>query len=458
MARMKALSKSVSEWPRQRLTLIALSAATAIVCTLSVYGIMSAAQFWRELPIADQWEAVRNFRSWTTGALSFSDIISPHNEHRIPLTRLAFLTDFIFFQGRSRFIYPLVLLAHIGLGAAIGLVATRGLRPNEQVFGAATGVTFFVAPSQIENLTRPFNLPWPVCGLFALGALFWTAHVAKLHTGHPTSRKQQVLATLGLAVASMVLAVYTLADGLVVAPIVAAMALMLPIGFGARITLTITAALSVASYFIGYPFMNAGFYASFQGWDEILKFVAFIAAFLGAITHGSLEAAVFRGIIGLVIWATLMFALFLQLRSKRVDSSTITLVMLATVAVAVGVLIAFGRAGLGPQQGMQLRYATWPTLFWVCLAASGWRLAKGAGHTVPGVITLGVIGLLLYLSYLPTEAKRLEIKTARIDAIASELRAGTIVPEHLVEVYPFPDRIIPLIEFLRAYRVSIFAD
>jgi hypothetical protein len=458
MARMKALSKSVSEWPRQRLTLIALSAATAIVCTLSVYGIMSAAQFWRELPIADQWEAVRNFRSWTTGALSFSDIISPHNEHRIPLTRLAFLTDFIFFQGRSRFIYPLVLLAHIGLGAAIGLVATRGLRPNEQVFGAATGVTFFVAPSQIENLTRPFNLPWPVCGLFALGALFWTAHVAKLHTGHPTSRKQQVLATLGLAVASMVLAVYTLADGLVVAPIVAAMALMLPIGFGARITLTITAALSVASYFLGYPFMNAGFYASFQGWDEILKFVAFIAAFLGAITHGSLEAAVFRGIIGLVIWATLMFALFLQLRSKRVDSSTITLVMLATVAVAVGVLIAFGRAGLGPQQGMQLRYATWPTLFWVCLAASGWRLAKGAGHTVPGVITLGVIGLLLYLSYLPTEAKRLEIKTARIDAIASELRAGTIVPEHLVEVYPLPDRIIPLIEFLRAYRASIFAD
>jgi len=96
--RMKALSKSVSEWPRQRLTLIALSAATAIVCTLSVYGIISAAQFWRELPIADQWEAVRNFRSWTTGALSFSDIIAPHNEHRIPLTRLAFLTDFIFFK------------------------------------------------------------------------------------------------------------------------------------------------------------------------------------------------------------------------------------------------------------------------------------------------------------------------------------------------------------------------
>jgi hypothetical protein len=153
-----------------------------------------------------------------------------------------------------------------------------------------------------------------------------------------------------------------------------------------------------------------------------------------------------------------MFALFLQLRSKRVDSSAITLLMLATVAVAIAVLTAFGRAGLGPQQGMQLRYATWPTLFWVCLAASGWRLAKGAGHTVPGVITLGVIGLLLYLSYLPTEAKRLEIKTARIDAIASELRAGTIVPEHLVEVYPLPDRIIPLIEFLRAYRVSIFAD
>src|SRR5262249_25985130 len=130
----------------------------------------------------------------------------------------------------------------------------------------------------------------------------------------------------------------------------------------------------------------------------------------------------------------------------------------ATVAVAIAVLTAFGRAGLGPQQGMQLRYATWPTLFWVCLAASGWRLAKGAGHTVPGIITLGVIGLLLYLSYLPTEAKRLQIKTARIDAIASELRLGLIVLDLLVEVYLLPDRIFPLIEFLRAYRVWIFAD
>ena len=92
------------------------------------------------------------------GALSFSDIIAPHNEHRIPLTRLAFLTDFIFFQGRSRLIYPLVLLAHVGLGAAIGLVATRGLGLNERVFGAATGVAFFVAtgsPDQKQILPLP---------------------------------------------------------------------------------------------------------------------------------------------------------------------------------------------------------------------------------------------------------------------------------------------------------------
>ena len=47
---------------------------------------------------------------------------------------------------------------------------------------------------------------------------------------------------------------------------------------------------------------------------------------------------------------------------------------------------------------------------------------------------------------------------AATDVLSAELRAGRIVPEHLTRIYPKPEAIVPLIELLRARRLSIFAD
>jgi hypothetical protein len=107
-----------------------------------------------------------------------------HNEHRLPLTRLGFLIDSAFFQARWTFVFPLLLIAHVALAAALGLVATQGRRIGERALTAAIGVAFMVSPLQIENLVQPFHLQWAACGLFSLAALWWTAQLQDRRTRH----------------------------------------------------------------------------------------------------------------------------------------------------------------------------------------------------------------------------------------------------------------------------------
>ena len=118
-------------------------------------------------------------------------------------------------------------------------------------------------------------------------------------------------------------------------------------------------------------------------------------------------------------------------------------------------MTALGRAGMGPEQGMSSRYATWSVLFWACLAGSAWRLADTARRPVVKIATLGVAAWLLGLSYFSGQdfVNRTKEHAVMLDAVTAKLRAGRIVPEHLAQVYPDPD-IVLLIEFLRAHRLS----
>src|SRR6266849_7948047 len=151
-----------------------------IAAAFAIYEISLAVRLWRVLPYMDQWEAISFYQSWTTHQHSLLDLLlMQHNEHRLPLTRLGFLVDFAFFQARSTFVFPLLLFAHVTLGAGLGFVATQGRQAGERALATAIGVAFMVSPLQIENLVQPFHLQWAACGLFSLVALCWTAQLSE---------------------------------------------------------------------------------------------------------------------------------------------------------------------------------------------------------------------------------------------------------------------------------------
>jgi hypothetical protein len=74
---------------------------------------------------------------------------------------------------------------------------------------------------------------------------------------------------------------------------------------------------------------------------------------------------------------------------------------------------------------------------------------------------MGFVAWLLVLSHLSAAGivGNFPARAALVDSITEELRAGRFDPEHVVEIYrPGAKFILPHIEFLRARRLSIFAD
>jgi hypothetical protein len=428
------------------------------VCALAfaAYGIALAIELWRPLPAADQWEGVTAYQDWTTGALSFSKLLAPHNEHRIPLTKLAILIDFGLFEGRSIFTHCLLLLVHGGLGVALGPVATRGFAASTRALGVAAGIAFLVSPVQIHNLILPFDLGWAATGLSGLGAFWWTARLAD-----PLRQHGRAITTV-LAATATVLAVYSSANGLAVAPMVAVSALVLPVARASRVALVSTAVLSVASYFVDYAAWSAAEFQASRSVDHgALYFLGYVAAFLGSVDPHDFETSLVLGSIGLGIWASVAYKLLSRFRSAgTLDPSLVALFLLATLAIATAAMIALGRGGMGDRLALSSRYTTWSVLFWGSLAGCVGRFDDAAVPRVAKIATMGLTLALLIVSYV---ASGLFIRQSReyaaaTDVLSAELRAGRIVPEHLTRIYPKPEAIVPLIELLRARRLSIFAD
>jgi len=436
-------------------TRVCVALATVVALAAIAYGVAFAAQFWRVLPYYDQWAVVATYRRLAEGTGSLLDLLAPHNEHRLPFTKLAFVVDFAVFRGRLVLVQPLLIVGQLGLGVAVGLVASRGYGAQARLLAAVAGAAWLVAPVQIDNLVDPFLLQWGACGLLALASFYWTAQLAE---PMPDGRATRI----ALAAAAVALAPFSSANGLAVPPLAVFMAFVLPVPRAARIALTAAAALSVAGFFVGYapPPSDPAYRPVLSSPEGLLAFARYVAAFLGSIDQHHPDNAIAVGAAGLAAYVALVGVLLLALRSKRIDPSTAALAMLATMAVATAVMTGLGRAGAGPLQAMSWRYVTWSVLFWASLLGCGWRQAAAAGHTIPAVANLVIAAILVGVSYFPGRfiAIREKERAAAIDSLTAELRAGHLVPEHLSSVYPGSMSIVPLVEFLRARRLSIFAD
>ena len=440
-------------------TTVSYGFAAICASALAIYEVAFAAQYWRALPFWDHWDAVHFYQAWTLGKLPFGDIVAVANGHRILLTRLALVIDFALFEGRCIFAHILLLSMHIGLGAAIGLLATGGRPLVERALATSAGIAFLLAPIQIENVTRPYNIQFVASALFALGAFYWTARLADAET-----TKRARAARVVMASASIVLAVYSSANGLAAAAMAAAISFALPIGRITRSIIALVACLSIAGYFADYrsQMLDDGMRASLASWEDLLHFVIFIATFLGAVEQKGLVTTIGFGLVGFAFWSALTFlTIRLHLQSRQLDLNAIVLLLLATFAIATAAMTAIGRAGMGAEQAMSSRYGTWTVLFWISLGGAASRLPYLAGASGIKMVMISLGIWFFSLNYLLSEqfVGRLNTHIQAIDSASAALKRGRDIDDQsLAYISPDTVSIIPLIEFLRERRLSIFAD
>ena len=235
---------------------------------------------------------------------------------------------------------------------------------------------------------------------------------------------------------------------------------ILPIGRISRIIIAAAAIFAIATFFTGYVFSDHRnrFAASFGSLGKIEQFLFFFPTFLGAFAHhfGSATSFVI-GLLGICIWLVLAIVFVIGLRTgKVVDAASAPMLMLAAAALATAVMVAVGRAGIGLQEAMASKYATWGLLFWLALLAAADRMWAAQSRPNSAIVCAGAVILVLSslsgkgpLSSGRERARLLEDMT---------IRQSGGVPENLKSIYPNPANVLSWLEFLRQHRMSIFAD
>jgi hypothetical protein len=266
---------------------------------LPLYGVKLTVPLWRAAPGWDEWALVLFYRDWIENTVGLGDFLAQYLEHRIPFTRLLFLIDFHFFRGQNLFAHWVNLVSYMGLGAALGLVASREASDRaERVLFVAFAVALTLAPIQIANLVHAFQIQMSLVCLFALIAFFATARLAS-----PIGPRGH-WAHAAIAGVSAICAAYSSANGAIATAMTLMLAWVLSIGWPARLTITAAAVLGLVGFFYGFEFPPHSQALPFPGVAEAAaNFAQFVLAFLGSLLQKrGLDAAICLGIAGAAAW------------------------------------------------------------------------------------------------------------------------------------------------------------
>jgi hypothetical protein len=310
----------------------------------------------------DQWVIVDDLLH-NDGEILTGRLWVQHNEHRIPLGRLASYADLLLFGGRNTFLLGLIFaiqLAHFGILVTV----LRKFGPPEPLFLVpATALCLFClfSPIQMENFMWGFQTQFVLVTCAASLAFFFAVQQART-PGH---------LTFAALIAAGWLAELSLSNGVLVWPILSLAAFGLLYSRRSQIQLAAIGAVSVAIYFYAYrtPFYHTNPLKSLLHPIAVAKFVV---TYLGFSLDATLPnpsawptASESIVVIALVWTISGVVRCFLL---RRAGFSALEQFCYASILFVAGsaAITALGRLQFGPAQSTASRYQSLALLFWAC--------------------------------------------------------------------------------------------
>jgi hypothetical protein len=348
---------------------------------------------------------------------SLSWLWHPHNEHRIPLLRLAIVSDVYWFGGRSVLLFALTFVTLLLHASAWAVFLKRAANLPLFIWMSAVGVFVYsiCAPYQFENFIWAFEWTFVVCFFFATIAFLAFASFSFENRPWAAVVSASIMAFLSEA---------SLASGLIVWPILWLASFAVPIRRKHRIVLSGLGVIAIAAFLFGYYTAGHSPIQSLRQPGRLLQYLLtyFDHWFTNFVTYPAIPA-----VLGLLLGlAAMVFLVWhADTRCLGIGLASTQLFLLGT-----GFLTALGRVragGIG--QAASSRYQAPAMLFWACifcaLVIAAWQLRSWRD-----VITLNLIGLLVVASqisyirdmsiWLPTRTYEVSSRGEAIDQGAAE--------------------------------------
>jgi len=427
-----------------------LTVVLAAVSALAGIGIAVAA--FAPIPFADSIDFFSQFfNAGGWHGYRFEQFYARHNEHRLVVPRLWFLADIWLFQGTQAFLIVVTIVSSTIHAVVLALVF-RGLGHRGWVLWifAAAALGAVLSPAQWENLVWGFQVQFIQVWLFATLAFVAVSRAEGRHSWG------LVLA----AVAAGLLSTYSMANGLLVWPVLVVLALWCGVRGGPLWLLLAVAAAVVgieAAGFHAHPGHGDPLKTMAEPWKILRYAFRYLTNAIGAIgTRG-------QEIVGALLFLmTIGMAVDAVIRPSRYRPGHAVLLGIAGFVIGAALLTALGRVTFGLGQANATRYATPSFIFLlVCSALLLDRLVRverprlQAAATALGAALLLVPGLVDGAKHVPAA---LGERDARVNAVVSYL-AGGYRPADLHALFPFvPRRPYRVLELLEANGWGPFAD
>jgi len=435
--------------------LAAILASSAALCVATL--IASMVQNYYLLPFWDEWDELRFLRRFYESRLTLADFWVPHIEHRLFLPRIFFLADQVLFGGTKFFLYASIIgIQALNWRVFVRIVARHGRMDRAGVIiVAAIGAILLFSAAQWQNFAWSFQIPFVGVYLLAIASFLALGDAARALNEWG---KSAMWTRAGAAILFGAGATAMMANGVLVWPLLVALALVLRLPVRIVVLIAATGAFLIWLYFEGYhsPPGHADPIASLASPDSVLMYAA---AYLGnpLQTFGLLPCMVLGGV-GMAATAGVAIHQVVSREPPHEVRAALAAVLLFVVATAF--VTALGRINFTTQQALSSRYVTPALIFWMALFVYGLVVRPRDRNWAWGAraVLFTIIGLLA-ANAAATHRDALD-QFARIrfvsDQAALALALGVADPATLKEVHSRPADVLEGAEFLRAHRPSVF--
>ncbi len=362
-------------------------AALAFALWIATDTLRTIVPLWSPLPWYDEWGTVEMLRRWQDGEASAAQaLFAQHNEHRILVPRLVFIADGLLAHGGGLLSLGCIFAVqalHAGVFAAV-LSRARPRTAGRWAIAALILALMF-GLRQGENLTSAFQVQF--VGVFAGATLTFALfawELARAEAG--AGAALPVAACLGASL----LTALAMANGLVAAWIVAALAAAARRPARAVLAWAAWAATITAVYLWGYEAIP-GHADPMDSLAHPTAFLLYVAAYLGSVaSDDSVPLAAGLGAFGLALAAWAAWRTFgLPMRPGRPRPAAVAMVGVMLFAVAAAAVTASGRLSFGTLQALSSRYATGSVAFWAAQLTYWWvDPPRGTCRLGPSVLPL----------------------------------------------------------------------
>ena len=365
--------------------------AALIIGVPAALGLFIVLAYGVNVPIGDEWVLAPLFADIFSGHVSLTALIAQHNEHRPFVPRVIFILMTALGGWNPRLAMSGTLLLMLAAAAGCAWLARQTLGDDARRYGVPLFLSslFLFSPTQWETFLMGFVLMMlipPLCLVIAVLAAKTVRSIGR---------------ALAIAGACCAIGTYSVANGLLLWPIVTAVMLWFHRPRSRRDAMTWAAYAAWGAACLGLYFHD------YQRPAQVPLGAAFahpldvaegFCVFLG----GALSYPMTRWATAVLIGAALIAILAAQIiivwrrQDAALTDRAVVWIAIAAYAVCSGVLVAVGRAGFGRDQFTASRYVTmslWAVVAVIMLAALLSRPRGSWWMLVGSMLTLYVLTL-----------------------------------------------------------------